>query len=152
MSQSIRQQIAQKQAELAELERQAILLEKVESFQTFRDLADANPDYLKILALIASIKRNTLVYRPEHPEYLSTPSIHELAHDYYPNEHFGKANLYRASLVTDIFDFIIQTEKDENWIRDFKLIQESVLEDMEKWNVEWTAPVSVTATKPKKGK
>jgi len=152
MSQSIRQQIAQKQAELAELERQALLMEKVEDFQTFRNLADANPNYLKILALITEIKSRTLFQRPEHPTYLSTPSIHEIAHDYYPEEHFGRGNLYRASLVTDVFDFIIQTEKDEDWIRDFKLIQERVLEDMEKWNTDWSSPVSVTATKTKKGK
>lgn len=138
MSQTIRQQIAQKQAELAELERQASLLEKVEVFQTFRDLTDANPNYIKILTLISEIKRRTEIYRPKHPDYLDVPSAPVFVSIFYPEYSGGGRNkLYKEEWIDEIFDLIINTEKDENWIRDFKIIKGKLLEDMRKMNDGW---------------
>ena len=137
MSQTIRQQIAQKQAEIAELERQATLLEKVEAFQTFRDLADANPQYPKILTLMEEIKAQTLFHRPERPDYLNVPSMSLFLSTFYPNEHGGRKNLFREEWIDDIFDPIIYTEKDEDWIRDFKIIKGKVLLALRKMNDGW---------------
>jgi hypothetical protein len=116
MSQTIRQQIAQKQAELAELERQALLAEKVETFQTFRDLYKANPTFHKIISVRDNIVEKTLFYREQHPEYIDGDwyeviKIHGQEKD--NTEIFDRDCPFRPELITEPYDLLLATETDE---------------------------------------
>ena len=115
MSQSIRQQIAQKQAELAELERQALLADKVETFQTFRDLYKANPTFHKIISVRDNIVEKTLFYREQHPEYIDGDwyeviKIHGQEKD--NTEIFDRDCPFRPELITEPYDLLLATETD----------------------------------------
>lgn len=125
MSQTIRQQIAQKQAELAELERQALLVEKTEQYKTFAQTADSNPDFLKIYLHAQYIKTDMTYWAEQHPDFVSQ-DLNRFLKDIYPNvQHdylYNQYNPFTETMITDVFDMIIETETDEYWIESFRKV------------------------------
>ena len=150
MSQSIRQQIAQKQAELAELERQANLLEKVEVFQSYRDIEKANPTFHQIVCLRNYIVEKTLNLRPKYPEYIEGDKFNVLKiyGDKVLNECLDRDCAFRPELITEPFDLLIATETDA----EAKDILEKSKDKCLKEYTEFVEKQNAPATKTKKGK
>jgi hypothetical protein len=145
MSQTIRQQIAQKQAELAELERQANLLEKVEVFKTFRDLDKANPSFQKITILRNSIVEKTLSYRQHNPDFVDGDMFEVLKT--HPKEIFEDCMQqgvcpFSPELITEPFDLIIATETDPVAIEILEKSKAKVLEGYTNFVERQNAPLS----------
>jgi len=152
MSQTIRQQIAQKQAELAELERQALLVEKTEQYKTFAQTADANPDFIPMYLHAQYIKTDITYWRENHP-YFVPHDLHRFVRDIYPQFHHDKDdNPYTEKMITDVFDMIIETETDEYWIEAFRKVSAKYIEKAHDYNKPPPPKPFVVPDVSKKGK
>lgn len=152
MSQTIRQQIAQKQAELAELESQALLVEKTEQYKTFAQTADSNPDFIPIYLHAQYIKKDMTSHRARHPDFVSQ-DLHMFVKDIYPKfRHDDSTNPYTEKMITDYFDMIIGCETDEYWIDAFRMVSAKYIEIANEYNKPPPPRPFVVPDVSKKGK
>ena len=152
MSQTIRQQIAQKQAELAELERQALLVEKTEQYKTFAQTADANPDFIPMYLHAQHIKKDIAYWRENHPDFVPQ-DLHRFVNDIYPKfRHDEVDNPYTEKMITDVFDMIIENETDEYWIGVFRKVSAKYIEKAHDYNKPPPPRQFVVPDVSKKGK
>jgi hypothetical protein len=159
MSQTIRQQIAQKQAELAELEHQALLAEQTENYKVFAETADANPQFLVIYQLAKYLKDDTISWRknPNSIDYVSC-DLHELKRKCYPSfRHDYEDSPYTEKMITDVMDLILASETNPEWIDIFTQITAKYIERAHQYNTPppptiYKEVIWVTDKKTKKGK
>jgi malate synthase len=124
MSQTIRQQIAQKQAELAELEHQALLAEQTENYKVFAETADANPQFLTIYQHAKYLKDDTINWRknPNSIDYVSN-DLHAFVRNCYPTfRHDYEDSPYTEKMITDVMNLILASETNPEWIDIFTQI------------------------------